>query len=46
MKSGTIFDNVLVTDDVEFAKKEIERVKEVVVSTYFSDFLGITSYLC
>jgi calreticulin len=30
VKSGTIFDNVLVTDDVEFAKKEVERVKEVV----------------
>ncbi|CAG9760836.1 unnamed protein product [Ceutorhynchus assimilis] len=28
VKSGTIFDNVLITDDVEYAKKAIEGLKE------------------
>jgi len=30
VKSGTIFDNVLVTDDSEFAKKEQERISSLV----------------
>lgn len=28
VKSGTIFDNVLITDDVEYAKKVLEGLKE------------------